>query len=362
MSMLQHLLVGLGDRAYPIWIGHGIFDRLGEALNTVKFPRKMAIVTSPSVARHYGEAAQEALNRSGFKVSTIVIPDGEEHKTLAGVEKILDALIEQGFDRSCGLVALGGGVIGDMVGFAAAIFLRGIAFAQVPTTLLSQVDSSIGGKTAVNHPLGKNLIGAFYQPRHVHIDVDTLSTLPAREFAAGMAEVVKYGVICDEYFFEQLAEQRENLISRDPGALVRMVKRSCQIKANVVEIDEKESSFRAILNFGHTFGHAVEALAGYGSFRHGEAVAIGMVFAAELSCRLNLCSSQDVAAIRQLLVAFGLPVDPPAFSVKDYKQAMQRDKKVRDGVLRFVLNRGIGDCVMQEVAGLEGLLTDILTT
>ncbi len=360
MSMLQHLLVGLGDRAYPIWIGHGIFDRLGEALTAVTFPRKLAIVTNPLVARHYGEAAQRALDRSGFQVSTIVIPDGEEHKTLAGVQKILDALIEQEFDRSSGLVALGGGVIGDMVGFAAAIFLRGIPFAQVPTTLLAQVDSSIGGKTAVNHPLGKNLIGAFYQPRHVHIDVDTLSTLTAGEFAAGMAEVVKYGGICDRHFFEQLAEQREKLMRRDPAALVRMVKRSCQIKANVVEIDEKESSFRAILNFGHTFGHAVEALSGYGCYRHGEAVAIGMAFAAELSCRHGLCSSQDVVAIRELLVAFDLPVDPPAFSVKDYRQAMQRDKKVREGVLRFVLNRGIGDCVMQEVADLEEALRDIL--
>ncbi len=359
-SMLERLMVGLGDRAYPIWIGHGVLDRLGEALQAVEFPRKVAIVTSPTIAGHYGEIVQQVLVDAGFAVSTIVVPDGEEHKNFVTLQKIFDALIEQGFDRSSGLLALGGGVIGDMVGFAAAIFLRGIAFAQVPTTLLAQVDSSVGGKTAVNHPLGKNLIGAFYQPRHVHIDVATLATLPTREFAAGMAEVVKYGVICDQDFFHNLAEQREQLRQQDPEALVRTVKRSCQIKANVVEIDEKESSFRAILNFGHTFGHAVEALAGYGAYRHGEAVAIGMVVAAELSCRLDLCSPQDVAAIRELLVSFDLPVDPPAYSVADYIEAMQRDKKVKEGVLRLVLNRGIGDCLIQEVPRLDILLTETL--
>ncbi len=358
--MLQHLLVGLGDRTYPLWVGHGILARLGEALQAVKFPRQLAIVTSPTVAEHYGAVVQKSLAESGYRVSIIVIPDGEEHKNLQTLQKILDPLVEQGFDRSCGLVALGGGVVGDMVGFAAAIFLRGIAFAQVPTTLLAQVDSSVGGKTAVNHPLGKNLIGAFYQPKHVHIDVATLETLPAREFAAGMAEVVKYGVICDRDFFKLLDEQREKLAQRDPAALVRMVKRSCQIKANVVEIDEKESSYRAVLNFGHTFGHAVEALSGYGVYRHGEAVSIGMVVAAELSCRLNLCSPQEVAAIRALLVSFDLPVDPPVHSIADYMQAMQRDKKVKHGVLRMVLNRGIGDCLVQEVSGLETLLTEIL--
>lgn len=359
-SMLERLVVGLDDRAYPIWIGHGILDRLGEALQAVTFPKKVAIVTNSAIADHYGDLVQQALVETGFAVTTIILPDGEEHKNFITLQKIFDQLIEQGFDRSSGLLALGGGVIGDMVGFAAAIFLRGIAFAQVPTTLLSQVDSSVGGKTAVNHPLGKNLIGAFYQPRHVHIDVATLATLPSREFAAGMAEVVKYGIICDKDFFNVLSEQREALCQQDPEALIRVVKKSCQIKANVVEIDEKESSFRAILNFGHTFGHAVEALAGYGAYRHGEAVAIGMVVAAEISSRLDLCSPQDVTAIKELLISFGLPVDPPAYSVADYIQAMQRDKKVSEGVLRLVLNRGIGDCLIQEVPGLDALLTDTL--
>ena len=359
-SILERLMVGLGERAYPIWIGHRILDRLGEALHDVAFPRQVAIITSPTIAEHYGEQVQTVLHNAGFRVSTIIIPDGEEHKNFETLQKIFDALIEEGFDRSSGLVALGGGVIGDMVGFAAAIFLRGIAFAQVPTTLLAQVDSSVGGKTAVNHPLGKNLIGAFYQPRHVHIDVATLTTLPPREFAAGMAEVVKYGIICDQAFFHSLTEQREELCRQEPQALVRTVKRSCQIKANVVEVDEKESSFRAILNFGHTFGHAVETLAGYGAYRHGEAVAIGMVVAAELSCRLGLCEPQNVAAIRELLVSFGLPVDPPDYSIDQYLAAMQRDKKVKEGVLRLVLNRGIGECLIQEVPDLDSLLTKTL--
>lgn len=359
-SMLERLRVGLADRAYPIWIGHGVLDRLGEALQAVDFPRKVAIVTNPTIAEHYLEPVEQALVDSGFTVSTIIIPDGEEHKNFSTLQKILDDLIAQGFDRSTGLVALGGGVVGDMVGFAAAIFLRGIAFAQVPTTLLAQVDSSVGGKTAVNHPLGKNLIGAFYQPRHVHIDVATLTTLPTREFAAGMAEVVKYGVISDQVFFKTLADHRAALRQLDPAALIRTVKKSCQIKANVVEIDEKESSFRAILNFGHTFGHAVEALAGYGTYCHGEAVAIGMVVAAEISCRLGHCSAEDVAAIRELLISFDLPVDPPDYSVAEYIQAMQRDKKVSKGILRLVLNRGIGDCLIQEVPGLETLLTETL--
>ncbi|MEZ4484937.1 MAG: 3-dehydroquinate synthase [Syntrophotaleaceae bacterium] len=361
-SMLDRLMVGLGDRAYPIWIGHGILDRLGEALLAVDFPRQVAIVTSPTIAGYYGGQVQTVLESAGFSAATIVVPDGEEAKNFETLQKIFDALIKAGFDRSSGLIALGGGVIGDMVGFAAAIFLRGIAFAQVPTTLLAQVDSSVGGKTAVNHPLGKNLIGAFYQPRHVHIDVATLATLPTREFAAGMAEVVKYGVISDQGFFHSLAEQGELLRRQDPLTLMRTVKRSCQIKANVVEIDEKESSFRAILNFGHTFGHAVEALAGYGTYRHGEAVAIGMVVAAELSRRLGLCTPQEVAAIRELLISFDLPVDPPAYSVDDYIEAMQRDKKVKDGVLRLVLNRGIGDCLIQAVPDLEALLTETLQT
>lgn len=359
--MLEKLVVGLAERSYPIWIGAGIFDRLPQALAEVSFPRRVAVVSNPTVLALYGERLTGLLSREGYAVATISVPDGEEFKNLASLESIYDALIEQGFDRSCGLIALGGGVIGDMTGFAAATFLRGVPFAQVPTTLLAQVDSSVGGKTAVNHRLGKNLIGAFYQPRHVHIDVETLATLPAREFSAGMAEVIKYGIIRDRDFFTWLDSHREALSRLDSASLIHTVMRSCQIKANVVENDEKEQSLRAILNYGHTFGHAVEALTGYGKFRHGEAVGIGMVVAAMAAQRLGFCSPADVDAIRALISSFKLPVTPPFFPVDEYLRAMGRDKKVRDGVLRLVLNQGIGACFITEVSDPAPLFSAILT-
>jgi 3-dehydroquinate synthase len=359
-DMLERITVGLGDRSYPIWIGHGILERLGEALREADFPCKVAVVSNPIVNDLFGERVRRVLLQAGYSVTTILVPDGEEHKNLQTLQQIYDGLIRQGFDRTSGLVALGGGVIGDMAGFAAATFLRGIPFVQVPTTLLAQVDSSVGGKTAVNHPLGKNLIGAFYQPRHVHIDVATLDSLPDREFSAGMAEVVKYGVIRDADFFRSLAVSREQLLRREPGPMISAVKRACQIKANVVEVDEKEGSLRAILNFGHTFGHAVETLSGYGEYRHGEAVAIGMVVAAKMSRRLGFCGGEDVISIKELLKAFRLPVDPPSFTVESCMEAMMRDKKVRGGVLRMVFNRGIGDCLVQEISDIRDLLAEVL--
>ncbi len=358
---MEQLIVGLEERSYPIWIGEGILDRLGEALDAVRFPRKVAVVTNPTVAGYYGAAVLTTLEKAGFRPTLLELPDGEQYKTMQYLEKIYDGLLGGGFDRHSGLLALGGGVIGDMTGFAAATYVRGIPFAQIPTTLLSQVDSSVGGKTAVNHPLGKNMIGAFYQPRHVHIDVATLRTLPRREFAAGMAEVIKYGVIRDREFFRWLGGHRQELLDLVPDALIHAVKRSCQIKANVVEIDEKESSLRAILNYGHTFGHAIETLSGYGVYSHGEAVAIGMVIAAELSRQLGFGSSEDVAAIRSLLNAFGLPENPPAYSLWDYLAAMGRDKKVREGMLQFVLNHGIGDCALHEIHSPEGIFSEILS-
>jgi len=358
--MLERLTVGLGGRSYPIWIGDGILDSLGEALHAVSFPRKVAVITNPTVQQLYADRVLTVLAREGFAATLVVIPDGEEYKNLATLEKIYDALIEKGFDRTCGLAALGGGVVGDITGFAAATFLRGIPFVQVPTTLLSQVDSSVGGKTAVNHPLGKNLIGAFYQPRHVHIDVSTLESLPQREYLAGMAEVIKYGIIRDARFFAWLCEQRERLRRLDRQVLVHAVMRSCQIKADIVEIDETESSLRAILNYGHTFGHAVETLTGYGVIKHGEAVAIGMAVAALASLELGCCTRADVEAIRALLTSFSLPVAPPDFPLDDYLKAMGRDKKVREGVLRFVLNQGIGECQIREVPDPEGLFARVL--
>lgn len=360
--MLEKLTVGLGERSYPIWIGDGILDRAGEALEEAGFPRKLAIVSNPTVHVLYGERLQGALQGAGFQPSVILVPDGEEYKNLETLKTIYDALVAKGFDRSSGLVALGGGVIGDITGFAAATYLRGIPFAQVPTTLLAQVDSSVGGKTGVNHPLGKNLIGAFYQPLHVHIDVNTLPTLPRREFATGMAEVVKYGIIRDRSFFDWISTVNGRLKALECDALVQAVKRSCQIKANVVEIDEKEGSLRAILNYGHTFGHAVETLSGYGEVRHGEAVAIGMVVAAMVSRELGSCSHEDVEAIRDLLVTFNLPVRPPDFSLESFLTAMGRDKKVKAGVLRLVLNRGIGDCLIREIADPEPLFAAVLAS
>jgi 3-dehydroquinate synthase len=358
---MEKLIVGLGDRSYPIWIGAGILERLGEALRQVSFPGRVGVVSNPTVFALYGDQVLKALGDAGMTATVITIPDGESYKDFATLEMVYDALIESGFDRGCGLLALGGGVVGDLTGFAAATFLRGVPFVQVPTTLLSQVDSSVGGKTGINHRLGKNLIGAFYQPLHVHIDVETLRSLPPREFAAGMAEVVKYGVIRDRDFFDRLVEERESLLSQEPASLIEAVKRSCQIKADVVENDEKESSLRAILNFGHTFGHAVETLSGYGTVRHGEAVAIGMIAAALASESVGLCTREDVLALRDLLSSLQLPTFPPLFSLDEYLKAMGRDKKVKEGTLRMILNKGIGDCTITEIRDPEALFTTVLS-
>jgi len=358
---MHQVTVGLGERSYPIWIGHGHLARLGEALDAVDFPRRVGIVTNPAVGALYGDAVSSALQGGGRQVSVIQVPDGEQYKTLATLEQLYDTLIDWRFDRYCGLLALGGGVIGDLTGFAAATFLRGIPFVQVPTTLLAQVDSSVGGKTGVNHPQGKNLIGAFYQPRHVHIDVGVLASLPPREYAAGLAEVVKYGVIRDADFFAWLERERSALAARDPGALVTAVMKSCQIKADVVESDENEQGLRAILNFGHTFGHAVETLAGYGVVRHGEAVSIGMVMAARTAVRLGLATPADVERIRDLLQAFALPVEAPDFTAGEYLAVMRLDKKVRDGAIRLVINHGIGAADLHRVEAPETLLQELLS-
>jgi 3-dehydroquinate synthase len=356
----EKLIVGLGQRSYPIWVGSGILDGLGNALQKVDFPQRVAVVTNQLVNRLYGERVIASLAEKGFSPTVIELPDGEEFKTIQTLEMIFDKLIRQNFDRTSGLIALGGGVIGDITGFAAATFLRGIPFAQAPTTLLSQVDSSVGGKTGVNHPLGKNLIGAFYQPMHVHIDVDTLQTLPSREFSSGMAEVIKYGMIRDKGLFDWLFSEREALQSMAAGALVQAVKRSCQIKADVVELDEKEDSLRAVLNYGHTFGHAVETLSGYGQVKHGEAVAIGMVVAAAASVSLNLCKPEDLRALCSLLGSFGLPVAPPSFPLPDYLRAMGRDKKIKKGTLRLILNQGIGGHEIRDIPDPESLFRSIL--
>ena len=358
---MKQIVVGLEERSYPIWIGKGIWSKLPGALDKISFPNKIAIVTNPTVGDLYCDKVSEVLSSTGREITVIRVPDGEEYKTIETLQNIYDVLIDRKFDRYSGLIALGGGVIGDTAGFAAATYLRGIPFIQIPTTLLSQVDSSVGGKTGVNHPQGKNLIGAFYQPKHVHIDVDVLSTLSDREFAAGLAEVVKYGIIWDDEFFEWLENHQSELLNRSAEELIYSIMISCQIKANVVENDEKEQGLRALLNLGHTFGHAVETLAGYGVIKHGEAVSIGMVMAARVASSLGYCTSGEVDRIVALLEGFGLPVDPPNFSANEYLSVMQRDKKVKDGQVRLVLNHGIGSAKMQYVENLDMHLNDLLT-
>ncbi|MDT8441820.1 MAG: 3-dehydroquinate synthase [Desulfuromonadales bacterium] len=346
---MEQLTVGLGERSYPIWIGDTILTGLPEALRQIAFPKRIALVTNPVVGDLYAPALTEVLAGAGYRVSVIRLPDGEQYKTLDTLSLIYDELVALRFDRHTGLLALGGGVIGDMTGFAAATYLRGIPFVQVPTTLLSQVDSSVGGKTGVNHPRGKNLIGAFYQPRHVHIDVGVLQSLPDREYFAGLGEVVKYGIIRDQPFFVWLEEQQAALRDRETGALIHAVKRSCQIKADVVEEDEKEQGLRAILNLGHTFGHAIETLTGYGVIQHGEAVAIGMILAARTSCLMNLCTRADVARIEALLSGLHLPTAAPDFPADDYVAVMQHDKKVKSGTVRLVLNHGVGAAQLHDI-------------
>ena len=358
--MLETIDVSLGERSYPILIGDGCFADIGQELAARDFPRRVAVVSNPTVDELYGQIICDSLEKNGFSPLRCILPDGEEYKTPVVLQQVYDTLIENGFDRGCGLLALGGGVIGDMAGFAAATFLRGIPYVQVPTTLLAQVDSSVGGKTAVNHRLGKNLIGAFYQPELVLIDISTLRTLPPREVSAGLAEVVKYGMIRDYDFFCWLENNAELLRERNSKALIHAIKKSCQIKADIVEIDEKEGSIRAFLNYGHTFGHAIETLAGYGQWKHGEAVSAGMVIAARISAGKGLCEQADVDRLADLLVALALPITPPEFALQDYIAAMQRDKKVKKGTLSLVLNRGIGDVVLEKVTDISAVFSSAL--
>jgi 3-dehydroquinate synthase len=335
---VDSLTVALGARSYPIHIGPGLIA--GSALYSTA-AKQILIVSNEVVAPLYLNAVREALGERD--VQTVVLPDGERHKTLATFASIVDRLVDSRFHRDCCLVALGGGVVGDVTGYAAASFQRGVDFMQVPTTLLAQVDSSVGGKTAVNHPRAKNMIGAFHQPIAVLADTDTLKTLPPRELAAGLAEVIKYGVIVDAEFFAWLESSIGKLRALDPAALAYAIRRSCEIKAAIVAEDEREHGRRALLNLGHTFGHAIENALGYGEWLHGEAVGTGMVMAATLSARMGLITNADGARLARLVERAGLPVDPPALGVDRYRELMGRDKKVAAGAIRFVLLRGLGD-------------------
>ena len=344
---MQTLTVGLADRSYPIHIGRGLLGR-AELLLPHLPKKRCAIVTNTTVAPLYLAQVQGLLEANGVSVVPAILPDGEEYKTAETLNLIYDALLTHRCERSTPLIALGGGVIGDMTGFAAATYLRGVPFIQIPTTLLSQVDSSVGGKTGINHPLGKNMIGAFYQPKAVIADTDTLNTLPDEELSAGLAEVIKYGLIRDLPFLEWLEANMEALLARDPAALQEAIARSCQNKADVVEADERESGERALLNLGHTFGHAIENGSGYGVWLHGAAVAAGTMMAADLSQRLGWISAADVARSRALFERARLPLVPPKLGVAEYLDLMGLDKKVEGGKLRFVLLKSIGRAVVSE--------------
>jgi len=338
------LSVELGARSYPIYIEHGLLDNDALLREHIR-GRQVLVVSNETVAPLYLPRLRAALQHD-LRLTEVILPDGEQYKTLATLEQIFDAALAEGHDRGTTVVALGGGVVGDMAGFAAACYQRGVDFLQIPTTLLAQVDSSVGGKTAVNHPLGKNMIGAFYQPRAVFIDTQVLESLPPREYAAGLAEVVKYGLLCDRDFYAWLEHEREPLLQRDPAVLAQAIERSCAAKARIVAADEREGGQRALLNLGHTFAHAIEAGQGYGKWLHGEAVAAGMVLAARLSAQRGWISSSEVEGLVDWLQAMGLPVEPPAMPLNTWLGHMARDKKVIDGKLRLILLRGIGEAVI----------------
>ncbi len=349
--------IALGDRSYEIRIGAGLLDH---AATWQDLPRAATalIVTNDRVGPLYLDRLRTQLASRYGRVDAVVLPDGEQHKNSDSLDRVIDHLLAHAADRKTVLFALGGGVIGDLAGFAAAIYMRGVPFVQVPTTLLAQVDSSVGGKTAINHPRGKNMIGAFYQPVRVVADLDTLDTLPARELSAGLAEIIKYGPIADADFLDWIEAHLDALLARDKAALAYAVKRSCEIKAWVVGQDERESGLRAILNFGHTFGHAIETGLGYGAWLHGEAVGCGMVLASELSARLGLMPASFVDRMSRLIERAGLPTRAPALGLPRYLELMQVDKKNEDGDIRFVLIEGLGKAVMRAVP--HDLIADTL--
>jgi 3-dehydroquinate synthase len=350
--------IELGERRYQIVIGAGL---IGEASSWHGLPRAACavIVSNPIVFGLHGATLQRALEAHYPRIVEIELPDGEAHKDWSSLDAIFDRLLAEGCDRRTVLFALGGGVVGDITGFAAACYMRGVPFVQVPTTLLAQVDSSVGGKTAINHPRGKNMIGAFYQPQRVVCDLAVLDTLPERELSAGLAEVIKYGPIADPVFLDWIDSNLDALRARDRPALVHAVRRSCEIKAGVVAADEREGGQRAILNFGHTFGHAIEAGLGYGRWLHGEAVGCGMVMAADLSCRLGLVDTAFVDRLRTLCERAGLPVRAPSFGgAEHWIELMRVDKKAEDGELRFVLIESVGRAVVRGVP--ESLLRETL--
>ena len=355
----QQVAVALGDRSYDIHIGAGLLNDPSLWLSYCK-GKKVAIVSNTTVAPLYLATLSEQLTVAGKSVIEVVLPDGEVYKDWSCIAQIMDALLQNQCGRSTTLIALGGGVIGDMTGFAASIYMRGIPFIQIPTTLLSQVDSSVGGKTGINHPLGKNMIGSFYQPQVVVIDTNTLNTLPDRELSAGLAEVLKHGLIRDADYLDWTVRNLPAIRAREPAALIEVVKRSVEIKAEVVGQDEREAGLRAILNFGHTFGHAIEAGMGYGNWLHGEAVGAGMALASATSLALGYLTAEEHAGNIAAIAAAGLPITPPDLGIAQYQQLMAVDKKAGDSGLQFILLKKIGEAIIQTVP--DDILQAVLQT
>ncbi len=353
LQTMRIVNVELRERSYPIYIGTGALSELGKLCRRHSLGRRVAVVTNPTVAELDLKPVEQSLADSGYNVLPVLIPDGEQHKTLETTDKIFESLITARLDRDSVIIALGGGVVGDIAGFVAATFLRGISYLQVPTTLLAQVDSSVGGKVAVNHRLGKNLIGAFYQPRFVLIDTGVLKTLPRRELRAGMVEVVKHALIRDEDLFEHLENNIEQLLELTvpPEFLEQLVRRNCQIKAEVVSKDERERGLRAILNYGHTVGHAIEAITDYRRYRHGEAVLLGMIVAARIAFQMKLLAEEEMNRQNRLLKKLGFSPSPPDIPIRAIMEKIESDKKVRGGRLRFVLLRRIGEATVSEQVG-----------
>lgn len=346
---MEKVRVKLGERSYDICIGYNILRKIGKILRSFNFSPKIGVISNPTVFSLYGKEVSNSITRAGFNLLKVIIPDGEEYKNLQSLEHIYNELLKHKLDRSSALIALGGGVIGDITGFAASTYMRGISYIQIPTTLLAQVDSSVGGKTGVNHELGKNMIGTFWQPKLVWIDVETLKTLPKRELLAGIAEIIKYGVIYDRRLFDFLEGNRNKILRLNKEAIKHIIKRSCEIKAEIVSKDERESGLRCILNYGHTIGHAIETVTGYKRFLHGEAISIGMYIEASMSQMINLIDKNEVLRIKSLIDSYGLPSEmPPELNIEDVFAYMQLDKKAIAGELKFILPKTIGRVVIHK--------------
>lgn len=356
---MKRVAIDLGDRSYDIRIGRHLLQQTGAWVTEITNPSRVVIITHPSINRLYGEKLSSSFSEAGVPIHFIEVPEGEKSKSLQQAEKIYDRLLEWKCDRQTVLIALGGGVIGDLTGFIAATYVRGVPFIQIPTTVLAQVDSSVGGKTAVNHPRGKNMIGVFYQPKLVVADLETIKSLPEKEFKAGVAEIIKHGVIEDADLFHYLEREYQKILCHDTDALEHIISTSCAIKARVVEKDERESHYRMVLNFGHTIGHAIESLTGYSAIIHGEAVAIGMVYAAKLSQIMGRCSEDVPRRISTLIEKFGLPTRLPDLKAENIIQSMYLDKKTAHNKIRFILVNDIGSVdIVESVA--ESLIKEAL--